>query len=156
MDGDFTAGFRPSPLSAFPLFRRGRSQTGPRAATWGRPYGFTKTFPEIRRAGEDTRPYSNTGMIPFSSQGPGTGRPTVSWNVGRGKPLSPLSRCARHLPLIRGVVPSPTVRKKRFRDWVGEALGPPAGGRASQEGTLIRPLWGHLSLSPLSLRDISP
>ena len=65
--GDFTAGFRPSPLSAFPLFRRGRSQTGPRAATWGRPYGFTKAFPEIRRAGEDTRPYSNTGMVPFSS-----------------------------------------------------------------------------------------
>ena len=35
----FIAGFRHSPLSAFPLFRRGRSQTGQRAATWGRPYG---------------------------------------------------------------------------------------------------------------------
>ena len=27
--GDFTAGFRPSPLSAFPLFRRGRTLAGP-------------------------------------------------------------------------------------------------------------------------------
>ena len=44
----------------------------------------------------------------------------------RGKSLSPLSRCARHLPLIRGVVPSPTVFKKFFQGWVGEALGPPA------------------------------
>src|SRR5699024_5803668 len=27
-----------------------------------------------------------------------------------------------------GASPSPTVLKKLFRDWVGEALGPPAGG----------------------------
>ena len=45
---------------------------------------------------------------------------------GRGKSLSPLSRCARQLPLIRGVVPSPTGFKDTFRVWVGEALGPPA------------------------------
>ena len=45
---------------------------------------------------------------------------------GRDKSLSPLSRCVRHLPLIRGVVPSPTGFKDTFRVWVGEALGPPA------------------------------
>ena len=64
--------------------------------------------------------------LPPLSQGPNTGRPVVSWNVGRGKSLSPLSRCARYLPLIRGVVPSPTVFKDTFRVRVGEALGPPA------------------------------
>ena len=51
---------------------------------------------------------------------------------GRGKSLSPLSRCARHLPLIRGVVPSPTGFKDTFRVWAGESLGPIHGNRAAQ------------------------
>ena len=55
-----------------------------------------------------------------------------------------------------GASPSPTVLKKLFRDWVGEALGPPAVDDSGQKVTLIRPLRGHLSLSPLSLRDIIP
>ena len=55
-----------------------------------------------------------------------------------------------------GASPSPTVLKKLFRDWVGEAQGPPAVDDSGQKVTLIRPLRGHLSLSPLSLRDIIP
>ncbi len=55
-------------------------------------------------------------------------------NGGRGKSLSPLSRYARHLPLIRGVVPSPTRVPQRFRFCVGEALGPPA---SSAPGALV-------------------
>ncbi len=55
-----------------------------------------------------------------------------------------------------GASPSPTVLKKLFRDWVGEDLGPPAVDDSGQKVTLIRPLRGHLSLSPLSLRDIIP
>ena len=54
---------------------------------------------------------------------------------GRGKSLSPLSRCARHLPLIRGVVPSPTEDKKAFRVCVGEALGAPARIRTGSVGS---------------------
>ena len=57
---------------------------------------------------------------------------------GRGKSLSPLSRCARHLPLIRGVVPSSTGFKDTFRVWVREALGPPADPW-KQGGPVCRP-----------------
>ena len=96
------------------------------------------------RAGEGTRPYGESGSVSFFFVGAGhwparrgssaIPEPTLirlaslgtfplkgGRLCGRGKSLSPLSRCARHLPLIRGVVPSPT----GFR-WVGEALGPPA------------------------------
>ena len=96
------------------------------------------------RAGEGTRPYGESGSGSFFFVGAGhwparRGRSAIPEPTlirlaslgafpleggrlcGRGKSLSPLSRCARHLPLIRGVVPSPT----GFR-WVGEALGPPA------------------------------
>ena len=64
----------------------------------------------------------------------------------RGKSLSPLSRCARHLPLIRGVVPSPTGFKDTFRVWVGEALGPPAAYESwyrwlGNPGAEIEPHW---------------
>ena len=55
-----------------------------------------------------------------------------------------------------GASPSPTVLKKLFRDWVGEAKGPPAVDDSGQKVTLIRPLRGHLSISHLSLRDIIP
>ena len=37
-----------------------------------------------------------------------------------------------------GASPSPTVLKKLFRDWVGEALGPPAVDDSGQKVTLIR------------------
>ena len=96
------------------------------------------------RAGEGTRPYGESGSVSFFFVGAGhwparrgssaIPEPTLirlaslgtfplkgGRLCGRGKSLFPLSCCARHLPLIRGVVPSPT----GFR-WVGEALGPPA------------------------------
>ena len=44
---------------------------------------------------------------------------------GRGNSLSPLSRCARHLPLIRGVVPSPTRGTHGFQFAQGSPLGLP-------------------------------
>ena len=59
---------------------------------------------------------------------------------GRGNSPSPLSRYARHLPLIRGVVPSPTGFKKAFRGWVGEPLGAPVGGvRAKKSPSSVWP-----------------
>ena len=82
------------------------------------------------RAGHGPAPTAN---LEASLLFVGTGPRPARWLTdkfprcgGRGKSLSPLSRCARHLPLIRGVVPSPTVFKKFFQGWVGEALGPPA------------------------------
>ena len=58
----------------------------------------------------------------------------------RGNSPSPLSRYARHLPLIRGVVPSPTGFKKTFRVWVGEPLGAPVGGvRAKKSPSSVWP-----------------
>ena len=50
---------------------------------------------------------------------------SFSKDGGRGNSLSPLSRCARHLPLIRGVVPSPTRGTHGFQFAQGSPLGLP-------------------------------
>ena len=72
--------------------------------------------PPLRRIRKRSLPFVGAGHWPARR---------IS-ELGRGKSLSPLSRCARHLPLIRGVVPSPTGVKKAFRVCVGEPLGAPA------------------------------
>ena len=128
-------------------FRRGRSQTGPRAHTV-RPYGMAwggasgrprATWDGISGSGgSGTRPYGESGSVPFFFVGAG------HWPARRGKfchsranPHPP--RFARHLPpergkaLWEGQIPIPSVSlrsisplDKRFRSRVGEALGPPA------------------------------
>ena len=65
--GILQQGSAPLPSQPFPSFVGAGPRPAHGAATWGRPYGFTGALPEIWRAGEDTRPYSNTGMVPFSS-----------------------------------------------------------------------------------------
>ena len=117
---------------------------GNRAAQCAAPTVLHGYIRNTGRAGEGTRPYGESGSVSFFFVGAGhwparRGRSAIPEptlirlaSLGtfpleggrlcrRGKSLSPLFRCARYLPLIRGVVPSPT----GFR-WVGEALGPPA------------------------------
>ena len=72
---------------------------------------------------------------------------------GRSNSLSPLSRCARHLPLIRGVVPSPTVLKKISLVWVGEPLGAPAVNGpgtvgSANPGAVVKPHRPQFSAKP--------
>ena len=100
-----------------PFFRRGRSQTGPREGQ----------APPLRRFackwnGASGRP-----------------RPTGIRTHGRGNSLSPLSRCARQLPLIRGVV-----LPYGFQEALpGLGRGGPWASRRERtvppKGTLIRP-----------------
>src|SRR5699024_11667294 len=64
----------------------------------GRPYGFIGALPEIWRAGEDTRPYGESGSGPFFFVGAG------HWPARRRASAIPepnLIRLAyaRHLPL---------------------------------------------------------
>ena len=104
------------------------------------------------RAGEGTRPYGESGSVSFFFVGAGhwparrgssaIPEPTLIRlaSLGafpleggrlcrRGKSLSPLFRCARYLPLIRGVVPP-----LRVSDGQGRPLGLPPihGNRAAQ------------------------
>ena len=134
----------------FLLFRRGRTLAGPREGQIPIPFVSLRSISPLDKGSQPPcrgKACGRPGVPPLrrgwkpSSHFVGAGH----WPARRrGKSLSPLSRCARHLPLIRGVVPSPTSFKNIFRDWVGEALGPPAGGLASQESTLIRPRRGYL------------
>ena len=121
-----------SPFETCPLIRLASGQTpspwgeGFRAAK-GRPYGSTRVYLSNERAGEGTRPYGESGSGSFFFVGAGhwparrgssaIPEPTLIRlaSLGafpleggrlcrRGKSLSPLFRCARYLPLIRGVV----------------------------------------------------
>src|SRR5699024_10137700 len=85
------------------------------------------------------RPYGIPAQFPISG--------------GRGKSLSPLSRCARHLPLIRGVVPSPTGFKKICRNRIGEPLGAPAVNGpgtvgSANPGAVVKPHRPQFSAKP--------
>ena len=83
----------------------------------------------------DSRPYGESGNIPFFRRG----------RTLAGPP---------YLRTSGGASPSPTVLKKLFWDWVGEALGPPAVGmpRGHPHPSRLR----RAPLPLLSLRDISP
>ena len=83
----------------------------------------------------------------------GRPRPTGIRTHGRGNSLSPLSRCARQLPLIRGVVPSPTGFKKICRNRVGEPLGAPAVNGlgtvgSANPGAVVKPHRPQFSAKP--------
>ena len=68
--------------------------------------------------GSGTRPYGGYKTAAFFSQGPVLDRPTGGAHP-RVASLAPAGQFT--------FSPSPTVLKKLFRDWAGEALGPPAG-----------------------------
>ncbi len=125
---------------AVPSFRSGRTLAGPlrgschsgahphpprmcsapspeRGKAFGRLIAAPTVYPEA--------------ILPLS-QGPGPEWPAKHGEISEIRregqfpiPSGPLG----HLPLIRGVVPSPTNRKKTLRVWVGEPLGTPAGGK---------------------------
>ena len=87
-----------------------------------RPCGYRR----VREAA----PYRRYG--PRRAGGPGVPplRRTTDLSEERREGQFPIpSGPSGHLPLIRGVVPSPTNRKKTLRVWVGEPLGAPAGGK---------------------------
>ena len=94
-----------------------------------------------QRAGGGTRPYRETA----SGAAP-TDRAKRQYDRGRSPhpprihsaPVPIPSGPSGHLPLIKGVSPSPTGFKQTFQFWVGEPLGAPAGNCASQESSLIR------------------
>ena len=96
-----------------------------RAATWGRPY---KNEMRVRDGRVRTpAPTKFGGIFRFCRRGRRPRRPAGA----QCAPLQQGSPLRRHPNVpdrpTGGASPSPTVLKKLFRDWVGEALGPPAG-----------------------------
>ena len=100
-----------------PSFRRGRIVAGPsrsfcHSGAHPHPPRFARHLPpwkgEGLRAGHGPAPTANLKVsLLFVGTGPRPARRLTDKFPrcgGRGKSLSPLSRCARHLPLIRGVV----------------------------------------------------
>ena len=96
-----------------------------RAATLGRPY---KNEMRVRDGRVRTpAPTKFGGIFRFCRRGRRPRRPAGAHCA----PLQQGSPLRRHPNVpdrpTGGASPSPTVLKKLFRDWVGEALGPPAG-----------------------------